>query len=64
MEVEVTRNRDVHQVSYTEVEEIAKGASRDEEDMVADAPKSAENVVHQLRDPESLIVKVLLSLRR
>lgn len=62
MEVEVTRNRDVHQVSYTE--EIAKGASRDEEDMVADAPKSAENIVHQLRDPESLIVKVLLSLRR
>lgn len=51
-EVEVA----VQWVSYVEAVEIV-GGNGDEDDMVVDAPQLAEKVVHQLKDPETLIVK-------
>lgn len=52
-EVEIARIRAVQQVSYMEAVQMV-GGSGNEEEMAVDAPQPAENVVHQLTDPEIL----------
>lgn len=50
----------VQQVSYTEAQEIV-GESRAEEAMAVDAqqPIEIQNVVHQLKDTDTLIMKLM-----
>lgn len=58
-EFEVAWIRAVQQVSYTGAQEIVEGASGAEETMAVDAwqPVEIQNVIHQLKDTDTLIVK-------
>lgn len=61
-EFEVAWIRAVQQVSYTGAQEIVEGASGAEETMAVDAwqPVEIQNVIHQLKDTDTLIVDFMM----